>query len=203
MSGFAQRQVADEVVARARAGDMAAHEAIFRVFGPPVLSLAYRITGSRATADDMLQETFLEVISGIRRFRGEASLGTWIRQIAVSKCLMQLRSAWSRRVDAEPDSAWPLPGAVSTEPVLLDIERALLRLPATARAVVLLYDVEGYSHDEIARLFGRTEAFSRSQLARARQRLRALLGDESPSEQPAEAGVPQLRIVPATACEDT
>jgi RNA polymerase sigma-70 factor (ECF subfamily) len=205
MSGFANRQVADEVVARARAGDMAAHEAIFRLFASPVLSLAYRITGSRAAADDMLQETFLEVIGGIRRFRGEAALGTWIRQITVSRCLMHLRSPWWRRVNPGPDDERVLQGAASAEPELLDVERALLQLPATARAIVLLYDVEGYSHQEIARLFGRTEGFSKSQLARARQRLRLLLGAEPAVRSAAacENNRPQLRVVPLPVCEDT
>jgi RNA polymerase sigma-70 factor (ECF subfamily) len=117
---------------------------------------------------------------------------------------MHLRSPWWRRAEPEPDED-RLPGGVaSAEPVLLDIERALLRLPATARAVVLLYDVEGYSHEEIARLFGRTESFSRSQLARAHRRLRVLLGDEPPAREVDLSGAaPPLRVVPLPVCEDT
>lgn len=118
----------------------------------------------------------MTVFERLDTFRGEAPLGAWVRQIAVSRCLMYLRSPWHRarldlgvRLDEElmklPDS-----GALSSDAV--DMERALASLSATARAVVWLFEVEGYSHQEIARAFGRTTSFSKSQLARAHRRLR-------------------------------
>lgn len=106
-------------------------------------------------------------------YRAEAPLGAWLRQIAVSRCLMHLRSPWNR---VRLGLGWLEEGAPAVEgpsPESMDIERALESLSPTARTVVWLYEVEGYSHDEIARAFGRTPSFSKSQLARAHDRLRA------------------------------
>ncbi len=132
------------------------------------------------------------VFERLGSFRGEAPLGAWVRQVAVTRCLMYLRSPWHRarialdRLDApapsrERSAGTPdrlggddglrltLPDGWSDQ---MDLERALDTLSPTARAVVWLYDVEGYSHEEIARQFRRTVSFSKSQLARAHARLR-------------------------------
>jgi RNA polymerase sigma-70 factor (ECF subfamily) len=129
----------------------------------------------------------MAVFERIGSFRGEAPLGAWVRQVAVTRCLMYLRSPWhrarlalDRRDDYSSDRAGEgaarqeilriaIPEAWSDQ---MDLERALATLSPTARAVVWLYDVEGYSHEEIARQFGRTVSFSKSQLARAHARLR-------------------------------
>jgi RNA polymerase sigma factor (sigma-70 family) len=137
---------------------------------------------SKALAEDVLQETFVEVICKIDGFRGEAEVGTWIKRIAINKCLMYARSSWvSRRVAVEEEAAGEQrPGMLDQQ---LALERALDQVPDVARAVVWLHDVEGYTHAEIGRLMGRTTSFSKSQLARAHERLRALLeGVEAKSE---------------------
>ena len=179
MAGFAGKSVDPGVLARARKGDMKAHEIIFRTFSPPVYSLMARMTGSTVTADDLLQETFIEVMRSIGRFRGDASLATWIRKIAVSKCLMHLRSAWRNRAtlfrDLGEDHAPYEPAVGCDSPltqVQMDLERALARLSDTSRVVVILHDIEGYTHREIADLMGKSVSFSKSQLARAHKRLR-------------------------------
>jgi RNA polymerase sigma factor (sigma-70 family) len=179
MAGFADRRVDPGVLARAQKGDMKAHEVIFRTFSPPVYSLMARMTGSTVTADDLLQETFIEVMRSIGRFRGEASLATWIRKIAVSKCLMHLRSAWRNRATLFRDLGedhLPYEPAVACDSPLtqaqMDLERALARLSDTSRVVVILHDIEGYTHREIAELMGKSVSFSKSKLARAHQRLR-------------------------------
>lgn len=187
MSGFANKTVPPEIIARARRGDMCAHAEIFRVFSRPVYSLAARMTGSTAAADDVLQETFLEVIRSLSQFRAEASVATWIRRIAVSKSLMHLRSAWQRRATlfrdlGEADTVAIEPASPSEARAVqlnLDLERALARLPDVSRVVVLLYDVEGHSHAEIAELMGMSVSFSKSQLSRAHARLRAMLGADA------------------------
>jgi len=187
MSGFANKTVPPETIARARRGDMRAHAEIFRVFSRPVYSLAARMTGSTAAADDVLQETFLEVIRSLGQFRAEASVATWIRRIAVSKSLMHLRSAWQRRATlfrdlGEADTVAIEPASPSEARAVqlnIDLERALARLPDVSRVVVLLYDVEGYSHAEIARLMGMSVSFSKSQLSRAHARLRDMLGADA------------------------
>ncbi len=184
MTGFAGKQVDPAILARARRGDMKAHEIIFRTFSGAVFTLAARVTGSRAAADDVLQETFVEILRSLENFREEASLATWIRSIAVSKSLMHLRSAWLRRVtflgDAEDEAPHPAlttPGETRQTQLGRDLEQALAKLSAVSRAVVILHDVEGYTHEEIATLMSKTPSFSKSQLSRAHARLRELLGD--------------------------
>ena len=172
----------DEItIARARAGDEAALEALFRRFETPVYTLARRLTGSTHDAEDVLQETFFEVVRNIRRFRGDGSLAGWIRKVAASKAFMRLRrrSAHGEEElsDDLADTAWASPGrsAPAAAADRVDLEAALALLSDTARAVIWLHDVEGYSHDEIAVMAGRTASFSKSQLARAHARLRELL----------------------------
>jgi RNA polymerase sigma-70 factor, ECF subfamily len=164
-------------IALAQRGDPGAHADLYAAFGPLVFTLARRMLASRVLAEDVLQETFVEVIRKIATFRGDAEFGHWVRRIAINQCLMQLRSAWSaRRVDVEAFDDRAAAGNAPDEQIAL--ERALDALSATARAVVWLHDVEGLTHREIAKLMGRSASFSKSQLARAHERLRALLAPE-------------------------
>lgn len=183
MAGFAGKTIDPEIVARARRGDMRAHEIIYRTYSAPVYSLLARMTGSTVTADDLSQETFIEVIRSIDRFRGDASLATWIRKIAVSKCLMHLRSAWRNRAtlfrdlgENHPATEPRIVGEAALSQVQIDLERALARLSDVSRVVVILHDIEGYTHREIAALMGKSVSFSKSQLARAHRRLRQVIG---------------------------
>lgn len=183
MAGFAGKTIDPGIVARARRGDMRAHEIIYRTYSAPVYSLLARMTGSTATADDLSQDTFIEVIRSIDRFRGDASLATWIRRIAVSKCLMYMRSAWQNRAtlfrdlgENHPATEPRIVGEVALSQVQIDLERALARLSDVSRVVVILHDIEGYTHREIAVLMGKSVSFSKSQLARAHQRLRQGIG---------------------------
>lgn len=175
--------VAIDTIARARRGDRDAHAELYAVFAGPVFTLARRMLASKALAEDVLQETFVEVLCKIGGFRGEAEVGTWIKRIAINKCLMHVRSSWvARRVPSEGDehAAEHRSGALDQQ---LALERALDQVADVARAVVWLHDVEGYTHAEIGRLMGRTASFSKSQLARTHERLRALLdGPESENE---------------------
>jgi RNA polymerase sigma-70 factor (ECF subfamily) len=182
MSKFADIQIDPAIVKRAARGDARAHEIIYRAFSAPVYSLCLRFTKVPAQAEDLVQETFIEIMRSIAKFRGEAALGSWIRRIAVSKALMYLRSAWTARGQSLGDDWHEVtPGdarhhGVPSQPdVAMDLDSALADLPDTSRAVVWLHDVEGYTHKEIAALMGKTESFYKSQLSRAYQRLRPLL----------------------------
>jgi len=178
--------VPDLLVARAKSGDLEALEALYRAFETPVYNLALRVLRRPEDAEDVLQETFLEVVRSIKQFRGEGHLWGWIRQIAASKALMRIRQERVRETEElhEESEAGGAgggsrvgmnPGAV---PVQIDLERAFERLSETSRAVVWLHDVEGYTHEEIAEQMGKTVSFSKSQLARAHARLRGMLDDE-------------------------
>ncbi|MDH3747952.1 MAG: sigma-70 family RNA polymerase sigma factor [Gammaproteobacteria bacterium] len=182
MSKFADIQIDRAIVRRAQRGDVRAHEIIYRAFATPVYSICLRFTRVPAHAEDLVQETFIEVMRSIAKFRGEAKLGSWIRRIAVSKALMFLRSAWTSRSQSLADDWDDLtPGdnashGISKHPDdALDLDAALANLPSVSRTVVWLHDVEGFTHKEIATLMGKTESFSKSQLSRAYQRLKPML----------------------------
>ena len=167
---------ADVVLARARTGDAHALETLFRAYEGPVYNLARRICRTAEDAEDVLQETFFELCRSIGQYRGEGSLWGWIRTVASSKALMRLRRNKYRDTDELEDEVSP----TRREDTLLrmDLEAALERLPEISRAVVWLHDVEGYTHEEIAEMMGKTVSFSKSQLARAHVRLRRWLGEE-------------------------
>jgi RNA polymerase sigma factor (sigma-70 family) len=184
--------VPDILVARAKSGDLEALEALYRAFETPVYSLALRVLRRPEDAEDVLQETFLEVVRSIRQYRGEGHLWGWIRQIATSKALMRIRhdrvreteefheeSAVGAGAGAAGVGAMGGAGGMSpgTVPAQIDLERAFERLSETSRAVVWLHDVEGYTHEEIAEQMGKTVSFSKSQLARAHVRLRRMLDE--------------------------
>ncbi len=197
MSGFAGISVDDSVIRRARRGDAGAHESLYRALAPAVYTLALRLVKVPAVAEDMLQETFIEVMRSLPRYRGDASLATWVRRIAVSKCLMHLRSAWHRRAGELGDEDDPADGGAPVAESVglrLDLEAALANLPAESRVVVWLHDVEGYTHREIALAMQKTESYSKSQLSRAHRRLRGLL--EGDTGEPGGDVRRAARIVP-------
>jgi len=179
-------QVDAAILVRAQHGDRAAHAQIYGLFSGTVFTLARRMLASRALAEDVLQDTFVEVIRNVGRYRGEAEFGFWLKRIAINKCLMHLRSGWTSRRSGDSDEALAqMPGRPAGLDDQIALERALDGLSDTARVVVWLHDVEGHTHKEIGRMMGRTASFSKSQLARAHDRLRLLLQgglDESETE---------------------
>jgi RNA polymerase sigma-70 factor (ECF subfamily) len=181
MSAFLDSDLPLDTVGRARAGAADAQEAIYRAFQRPVRTLARRLVPRAAQAEDLAQDVFVEVLQSLPQFDGRGSFAGWVRAITVRKCLMHLRSPWHRGLrwvealapaDVESQSR---EAAVAHDGAALDLERALAQLGDTARAVVWLHDVEGYTHAEIGALLGGTSSLSKSQLARAHARLRELL----------------------------
>lgn len=171
---------ARSLVSRAKAGDLGALEHLYRAYEAGVYTLARRLTRTAEDAEDVLQETFLEVCRSLGSWRGDGSLWGWIRTIAASKAMMRYRREKIRAADELDDAAeYSLGGKGDDVPLRMDLESALERLPERSRAVVWLHDVEGYTHEEIATLMGMTTSFSKSQLARAHQKLRGWLGEEA------------------------
>ena len=179
MTRLADTGVPGQLLARACAGDTAAREAIYNALAPATLTLIRRMVGERALAEDIFQDTMMTLYERLAQFRHEAPLGAWLRRIAIRRCLMHLRSPWTRArlalearvlTTAAAEAALTTPGYRGE---WIDVERALATLAPTARAVVWMYEVEGYSHEEIAREFGRSVSVSKSQLARAHARVRA------------------------------
>src|SRR5947207_14251644 len=173
--------VPEAALARACAGDEQAQGAIYAAVAPATLTLIRRMVGQRAMSEDLFQDTMMIFYERLPQFRGEAPLGAWLRQIAISRCLMYLRSPWRRlRLSLDPaDSAM---GAAAAALVTqdyrgesIDLERALATLAPTARAGVWRDEVAGYSQQEIACAFATGVMLSQSEIARAHLRLRAWL----------------------------
>lgn len=171
--GFAQ-PVDARTLARAQGGDMQAFAALYACFGRPCFNLALRILGSRAQAEDVVQEIFLKMFGAVRSYRGEAPFGSWLKRLTVNAVIDQLRQQGR---DGETGAG---EGAAAAELLLADAGDAaagvdawalLRRLPARARAVIVLHEFEGYTHAELAMLFGQSESYSKSILARALKRL--------------------------------
>jgi RNA polymerase sigma-70 factor (ECF subfamily) len=163
----------DTLARRAHAGDISALEAIYRAYETVLFNLGRRLCGSDADADDILQDTFVEVSRSLDRYRGQGSLLAWMKRICISKALMRLR-----RLARFPEEAFDDEGGPEPFRGRLDLEGALARLSPTTRVVVWLHDVEGYTHEEIASLLKKSVSFSKSQLSRGHARLRELLSDE-------------------------
>jgi len=201
-------KIDEALLERARAGNRQAHEALYRAYARTVFTLAYRMLGSRSAAEDVVQDSFVEVIRKAPEFRGDGDIRGWIKRIAVNKCLSQLRSPWIQRrvVDSWPEArSGTVVELASAESQRGDdqarrlgrqqeVERGLAAITPTARAVVWLHDVEGYTHEEIGRLMGRSTSFSKSQLSRAYRELREILQPEE-SDQETEPCLEVLKSV--------
>jgi len=183
MTAFTDDLLPAGTVSRAREGSAEAREAIFRAFEAPVRTLARRLVPGSTQAEDLAQDVFVDVLASLGQYEGRGSFAGWVRAVTVRRCLMHLRSPWRRALrwaraadDADAETVLRVEPASGGDAV--DLERALARLGDTARAVVWLHDVEGYTHAEIGALLGGTASFSKSQLARAHARLRELLEPE-------------------------
>jgi RNA polymerase sigma-70 factor (ECF subfamily) len=138
--------------------------------------------GNTADAEDLLQEIFLTAHRKLESFRGESSLGTWLYRLATNQCLDYLRSRAARAgsltdaIDEEPTLADAGSRSLAERTVTkMDLERALARLPEGCRAAFVLHDIEGLEHREVAQVLGIAEGTSKSQVHKARLRLRTLL----------------------------
>jgi len=143
-----------------------------------VYALCLRMTHSPAEAEDLTQEVFIQVLRTIRQFRGESQFTTWLHRLTINHVLMHFRRTKGRKekhpTDSEPFSIKPRPaGAQVLDRIAL--KSALATLPSGCRAIFLLFDVEGYKHEEIAMMCGCSVGNSKSQLHRARRKLRQLL----------------------------
>ncbi len=181
MTRFSDIGLDDDLVAQARAGDVVALEAVYRATSGPVYTLLRRLVRRPAIAEELLQETFVDVLEHIREFEGRCPLPAWIRSIAVNRALMYLRSPWHRSLEwLELESApRRATDSIGRDPAELagsaGLERAVMALPALTRAVLWLHDVEGYTHAEIGVALGYSSSFSKSRLTRAHRSLRLVL----------------------------
>ena len=178
-----------EAVRLAQQGNADAFERIYRLHSRRVYALCLRMVGNSAEAEDLTQEAFLQLFRKIGTFRGESAFSTWLHRLAVNVVLMRLRkkrlveNSLEEMTDPDEDSGAQrkdiggpdlrLSGSVDR----VNIERAIEQLPPGYRSIFVLHDIQGYEHNEIAAIMDCSIGNSKSQLHKARMRLRGLLRD--------------------------
>jgi RNA polymerase sigma-70 factor (ECF subfamily) len=180
--GFAQSGVSaedTELVAAIRRGDPGSREALYHRYKRRVFALAVRIVGA-GDAEEVSQEAFIRIFRGLPKFRGDSALGTWIYRLSVNAALSH-RSRRGAIPSATSDPEVPIAAALIEGPPTGDavlrarLERALWQLPVGYRTVIVLHDVEGLEHEEVAQILGCHVGTSKSQLHKARGKLREIL----------------------------
>ena len=176
-----------EAIRLAQQGDAGAFEHIYRLHSRRVYAVCLRMVGNTAEAEDLTQDAFMQLYRKIGTFRGESAFSTWLHRLAVNVVLMKLRkktlAATSLEESSDPEDESSGPRREIGAPDLLltgsidrvHLERAIEQLPPGYRQVFVLHDVQGFEHNEIAGLMGCSIGNSKSQLHKARMRLRELL----------------------------
>jgi RNA polymerase sigma-70 factor (ECF subfamily) len=169
-------------VDKARAGDRLAFEKLYRSHCDRIYALCWRMCGGdRALAEDMVQEAFVRAWNKLHLFKGESKFGTWLHRLTVNVVLSDRRIR-VKRVQREQEFGDELERVLVGEKDVVaglrkDLEAAIAGLPERARTVLVLYDVEGYQHNEIAEMTGMAVGSSKAQLHRARKLVREELKD--------------------------
>jgi RNA polymerase sigma-70 factor (ECF subfamily) len=175
-----------EAIERAKQGDAEAFQFLYELHKRRVYSLCLRMTGNTASAEDLTQEAFLQLFRKIGTFRGESAFSTWLHRMAVNVVLMQLRKKNLPVVPIDETTEGEDEGTIRKELGAADsrlagsidrlhLQRAVDELPPGYRTIFVLHDVEGYEHNEIAAMIGCSIGNSKSQLHKARIKLRDLL----------------------------
>ena len=168
----------DSDVALAAAGDRGAFERLYRANAGRVFAICVRMAGDRTAAEELTQDVFVRAWQKLEQFRGEASFSTWLHRLAVNVVLNARKQQGRQRArhdEMDEESADFAQPALPVPGMRLDLEAAIATLPAGARKVFVLHDVEGYTHEEIAEMTGVTTGATKSQLHRARMLLREAL----------------------------
>jgi RNA polymerase sigma-70 factor (ECF subfamily) len=169
----------DTDVALAAGGDRVAFERLYRMHANRVYSLCTRMSGSRTKGEELTQDVFVRTWEKLPQFRGESAFTTWLHRLAVNVVLNARKTEGKRdsRTDQSDvgDDRWQEAGRMPMHIERMDLQQAIAKLPAGARKIFVLHDVEGYKHEEIAEMMGITSGGSKAQLHRARLLLREAL----------------------------
>jgi RNA polymerase sigma factor (sigma-70 family) len=172
----------DELIARCKAGDQEAHYRLYKLYSKAMYNVGLRITHSEEEAEDVLQEAFINAFRNIDSYRGDATFGAWLKRIVVNKAINAVNRKKhdpipdDNRWDVAEEDAPPEYG----EGLTVDrVKRCMEELPDGYRTVLSLYLLEGYDHQEIGEIMGISESTSKSQLNRAKAKLRELLTKKS------------------------
>jgi RNA polymerase sigma factor (sigma-70 family) len=168
----------EDLIARCKAGDREAHYRLYKLYSRAMYNVSFRITGREEDAEDALQEAFISAFRNLESYRADAAFGAWLKRIVVNKAINILKK---RRHELMPeDEQWDVAEEESSgeyrEELTVDrVRKAIDQLPDGYRAVLSLYLLEGYDHEEIGEILGITESTSKSQLNRAKGKLREIL----------------------------
>ena len=172
-----------DLIARVLAGDRVAARDLYDAHSPRVYRLAFRLTGDADLAREFTQDTFVRAFGQLSRFRGDSALSTWLHRITVTVVANAMRKVKRfRERETDLEDVHPL-GSDSTgvDPVLRErLHRAITQLPEIYRTTVIMHDIEGYTHTEIAEVLGVAEGTCKSRLSQARAQLRVALADLAP-----------------------
>jgi RNA polymerase sigma-70 factor, ECF subfamily len=171
-----------ELAQSASTGSISAFELLYERHNRRVYSLCLRMTQNASEAEDLAQEVFIQLFRKIGSFRGESAFTTWLHRLTVNQVLMHFRKRGVRMEQTTEDGETPVQVVAGTEnpmqmPVVdrIALDKAISQLPPGYRTVFILHDVEGHEHEEIARMLGCSVGTSKSQLHKARMKLRTLL----------------------------
>src|SRR3712207_2365406 len=177
-----------ELAQSASSGDISSFELLYERHNRRVYSLCLRMTQNASEAEDLAQEVFIQLFRKIGSFRGESAFTTWLHRLTVNQVLMHFRKKGVRLEQTTDDGETPVQVVLGTQnpnqmPVVdrIALDRAIGQLPPGYRTVFVLHDVEGHEHEEIARLLGCSVGTSKSQLHKARMKLRTLLRQQKPA----------------------
>jgi RNA polymerase sigma-70 factor (ECF subfamily) len=175
----------NSLIQRAQRGEEAAFAELFEMHKRRVYAICLRVTRSSADAEDLTQEAFLKVFRGIASFRGESTFSTWLHRLVVNEVLMHIRKKrlpqisldepLTAREDTAPREYGERDGRLAGCIDRITLDRAIAELPPGYRTALVLYDMEGYKHNEIAQMMNWSVGNSKSQLFKARRKLRAWL----------------------------
>jgi RNA polymerase sigma factor (sigma-70 family) len=171
--GFGQ-QIEISLIAKAQAGDVSSMEAIYKAYAKPCYLLAIRITSNPSASQDIVHEVFLKVIKKITQFKASGNFAGWIRQITANESIDYLKRNSRIQEQSELDETLEASSQFETQwwDTIKDLDKLTSKLSDSARAVLFLHELEGFSHKEIAALFGKTESFSKQSLSRAFSQLK-------------------------------
>ncbi len=192
LDSTAQRKADADIVRRALEGNEEAFAVLFHAHKSKIYSLCLRMTSNIAEAEDLTQDAFLQVFRKLATFRGDSALSTWLYRVAVNTVLMHFRKKGLRQVSLEEpvnrEAGAPkrehgkVDARLSTSVDRIALTRAMKDLPVGYRTIFLLHEVQGYEHHEIARLLRCSVGNSKSQLHKAKSRMRELLGMQKAQE---------------------
>jgi RNA polymerase sigma factor (sigma-70 family) len=168
----------EELIHRCRAGDQEAHFKLYKLYSRAMYNVGYRITGSEEDAEDVLQEAFISAFKNLTSYRGDASFGSWVKRIVVNKAINLLKKRKLEVIQESEDFDVPIEEPEEEylpELSVGKVKHCIDLLPVGYRSVLSLYLIEGYDHQEIAEIMGITESTSKSQLNRAKNKLKELL----------------------------